>query len=82
MASVDGNGDVPTLTPLQQADIKKPERRRYAAIVGGIGAALLVIAILVLVYICLMWIKRFIRRTLERESSMPSPSGELLNFLL
>ncbi|KAL5765806.1 hypothetical protein ACOSP7_016423 [Xanthoceras sorbifolium] len=76
-ASVDGDGSVPTLTPLQEAGNQKPRKQRIAAIVGGIGAALLVIVIMVLVYICLMRYKRYIRRTSDGESSVPSPSVEL-----
>ncbi|KAK3206001.1 hypothetical protein Dsin_020047 [Dipteronia sinensis] len=76
-ASVDGDSSVPTLTPAQGTDNQKPRKQRVAAIVGGIGAALLVIVILVLVYICLMRFKRFTRRTSDGESSVPSPSIEL-----
>lgn len=75
-ASLDGNS-VPTLTPLQQDNVKKPRKQRVAAIVGGIGAALIVVCFLVLMYICLMRIKRSIRQTSEGESSVPSPSGKL-----
>ncbi|XP_044477516.1 probable serine/threonine-protein kinase PBL28 isoform X2 [Mangifera indica] len=75
-ASLDGNS-VPTLTPLQQDNVKKPRKQRVAAIVGGIGAALIVVCFMVLVYICLMRIKRSIRRTSEAESSVPSPSAEM-----
>nr|KJB56123.1 hypothetical protein B456_009G106900 [Gossypium raimondii] len=70
-ASVDGENAVPTLTPLQTAD-KKPRKQTFAAIIGCISAALLVLIILVLVYICLMRVKRFMRRTSGTESSMPS----------
>ncbi|MBA0690900.1 hypothetical protein Goari_008553, partial [Gossypium aridum] len=70
-ASVDGENGVPTLTPLQTAD-KKPRKQTFAAIIGCISAALLVLIILVLVYICLMRVKRFMRRTSGTESSMPS----------
>ncbi|KAK0606482.1 hypothetical protein LWI29_038242 [Acer saccharum] len=76
-ASVDGDSSVPTFTPVQETDNQKPRKQRVAAIVGGIGAALLVIVILVLVYICLMRFKRFTRRTSDGESSVPSPSVEL-----
>ncbi|KAH1066776.1 hypothetical protein J1N35_031763 [Gossypium stocksii] len=70
-ASVDGENGVPTLTPLQTAD-KKPRKQTFAAIIGCISAALLVLIILVLVYICLMRVKRFMRRTSGTESSTPS----------
>ncbi|MBA0807342.1 hypothetical protein Gohar_023152, partial [Gossypium harknessii] len=75
-ASVDGENGVPTLTPLQTAD-KKPRKQTFAAIIGCISAALLVLIILVLVYICLMRVKRFMRRTSGTESSMPSTAVEL-----
>ncbi|XVF68587.1 hypothetical protein PTKIN_Ptkin11bG0014100 [Pterospermum kingtungense] len=75
-ASVDGENGVPTLTPLQAGD-KKPRKQTFAAIIGGASAALLVVIILVLVYICLMRVKRFMRRTSETASSMPSPNVEL-----
>ncbi|KAK4850976.1 hypothetical protein QYF36_011461 [Acer negundo] len=76
-APVDGDSSVPTLTSVQETDNEKPRKQRVAAIVGGIGAALLVIVILVLVYICLMRFKRFTRQTSDGESSAPSPSVEL-----
>ncbi|KAJ0021622.1 hypothetical protein Pint_32173 [Pistacia integerrima] len=76
-ASFDGNSGVPTLTPLQQNDFKKPRKQRVAAIVGGVGAALLVVGFMVLVYVCLMRVKRSIRQTSDAETSVPSPSAEL-----
>ncbi|XP_031247353.1 probable serine/threonine-protein kinase PBL28 isoform X1 [Pistacia vera] len=76
-ASFDGNSGVPTLTPLQQNDVKKPRKQRVAAIVGGVGAALLVVGFMVLVYVCLMRVKRSIRQTSDAETSVPSPSAEL-----
>ncbi|KAK8645610.1 hypothetical protein V6N13_119434 [Hibiscus sabdariffa] len=75
-ASVDGENGVPTLTPLQTGD-KKPRKQTLAAIIGSTGAALLVVIILVLVYICLMRVKRFMRRTSEAASSTPSSTVEL-----
>ncbi|KAJ0084217.1 hypothetical protein Patl1_30702 [Pistacia atlantica] len=75
-ASFDGNSGVPTLTPLQQNDVKKPRKQRVAAIVGGVGAALLVVGFMVLVYVCLMRVKRSIRQTSDAETSVPSPSAE------
>lgn len=75
-AAVDGDSGVPTLTTLPPTNVNKPSKQRLAAIVGGIGAALLVVIIVVLVYICLMRVKRFIRRTSETASSVPSPPGE------
>ncbi|XP_017981993.1 PREDICTED: probable serine/threonine-protein kinase NAK isoform X1 [Theobroma cacao] len=75
-ASVGGENGVPTLTPLQAGD-KKPRKQTIAAIIGGASAALLVVIILVLVYICLMRVKRLMRRTSETASSMPSPTVEL-----
>ena len=59
-----------------QAGDKKPRKQTLAAIIGGASAALLVVIILVLVYICLMRVKRFMRRTSETASSMPSPTGK------
>ncbi|XP_022731213.1 probable serine/threonine-protein kinase PBL28 [Durio zibethinus] len=75
-ASVDGENSVPTLTPLQAGD-KKPRKQTLAALIGGASAALLVVIILVLVYICLMRVKRFMRRTSDTASSLPSPTVEL-----
>ncbi|KAE9585754.1 putative protein kinase RLK-Pelle-RLCK-IXa family [Lupinus albus] len=74
---LDGNNDIPTLTPLQDSQAKRPKGIRGAVIVGGIVASLIVVAILVIVYICLMRIKRLIRQTSETASSMPSPSVEM-----
>ncbi|OMO67475.1 hypothetical protein CCACVL1_20502 [Corchorus capsularis] len=78
-ASVDGENGVPTLTPLPAGD-KKPRKQTIAAIIGGASAALLVVIILVLVYICLMRVKRLMRRTSETASSVPSPTVELPRF--
>ncbi|KAJ4726029.1 hypothetical protein OWV82_004806 [Melia azedarach] len=75
-ASVDGDSGVPTFTPLLQDDVKRPRKQRVAAIGGGVAAALLVIGFVVLVYICLMRVKKRIRRS-DGESSIPSPSDEL-----
>ncbi|TKY48523.1 Proline-rich receptor protein kinase PERK3 [Spatholobus suberectus] len=76
-AKIDGNNDIPTLTPLQQTQVKKPGGRRAAAIVGIVVAAFVVTVILVTVYICLMGVKRFMRQTSEIASSMPSPTVEM-----
>lgn len=79
-AKIDGNNDVPTLTPLQETQVRKPGGTRAAAIVGIVVAALVVIVILVTVYICLMRVKRFMRQTSEVASSMPSPTGKLMSL--
>ncbi|KAK6936044.1 Serine-threonine/tyrosine-protein kinase, catalytic domain, partial [Dillenia turbinata] len=71
-ATVDGDTDVPTLTPLQAVHVSKSGKQKVAAIVGGVCAALIVVVTVVIVYICLMHIKRFIRRASETESSVPS----------
>ncbi|KAG4384657.1 hypothetical protein AAZX31_13G307800 [Glycine max] len=76
-AKIDGNNDVPTLTPLQETQVRKPGGTRAAAIFGIVVAALVVIVILVTVYICLMRVKRFMRQTSEVASSMPSPTVEI-----
>ncbi|KAL1298614.1 probable serine/threonine-protein kinase PBL28 isoform X1 [Arachis ipaensis] len=77
-AKVDGNNDIPTLTPVQEAQVNRQgERRAAAATVGGVAAALLVIIIVVIVYICLMRLKRIMRQTSESASSMPSPTVEM-----
>ncbi|KAF7805586.1 putative serine/threonine-protein kinase PBL28 isoform X1 [Senna tora] len=76
-ARIDGTNDVPTLTPVQEAQVKRHEGTRVAAIVGGVVAAFLVVVILVIVYVCLMRVKRFIRQTSEAASSIPSPTVEL-----
>lgn len=74
---IEGNNDIPTLTPLQQTQVKKPAGRTAAAITGIVVAALVVIAILVSVYICLMRLKRFMSQTSDVASSMPSPTVEM-----
>ncbi|KAJ9178127.1 hypothetical protein P3X46_010037 [Hevea brasiliensis] len=76
-AAVDGDNGVPTLTPLQEADAKKPSKHKVAFIIGGVGAALLVIVIVVVVYVCLMHAKKFLRQASETASSIPSPPVEL-----
>ncbi|XP_061376688.1 probable leucine-rich repeat receptor-like protein kinase At5g49770 [Gastrolobium bilobum] len=76
-AKIDGNNDIPTLTPLQEAQVDKQGGRRDALIVGVVVSALVVIVIVVIVYICLMRVKRFIRQTSESASSMPSPTVEM-----
>ncbi|KAH9700650.1 protein kinase domain-containing protein [Citrus sinensis] len=73
-SSIGGDNGIPTLTPLQQDDVKRPRKQKLAAVVGGVVAALLVIGFVVFVYICLMCVKRRIRRS-EGESSVPSPSA-------
>lgn len=75
-AAVDGDNGVPTLTPLEGADAKKPSKHKVAAIIGGLGAALLVIVIVLVVYICLMHVKQFLRPASETASSIPSPPGK------
>ncbi|XP_057509857.1 probable serine/threonine-protein kinase PBL28 isoform X2 [Actinidia eriantha] len=72
-ATIDGNDNVPTLTPLQGSDVKKPSKQKLAAIIGGVGAALLVVITGVVVYFCLMRLKRLIRRESDAASSVPSP---------
>lgn len=76
-STVDGDNSVPTLTPLQAAEDKKASKLRVAAIVGGVGATLFVIVIVLLVYVCLMRVKKFIRQTSDAASSVPSPSCKL-----
>ncbi|MED6218510.1 hypothetical protein PIB30_027303 [Stylosanthes scabra] len=78
-AKVDGNNDIPTLTPVQDAQVNKQGGRRAAAAatLGGVAAALIVIVIVVVVYICLMRLKRIMRQTSETASSMPSPTVEM-----
>lgn len=75
-SSIGGDNGIPTLTPLQQDDVKRPRKQKLASVAGGVVAALLVIGFVVFVYICLMCVKRRIRRS-EGESSVPSPSGKL-----
>ncbi|XP_028808045.1 probable serine/threonine-protein kinase PBL28 isoform X2 [Neltuma alba] len=76
-AKIDGTNEVPTLTPLQEAQVKRPGGTSVAAIVGGVAAAVLVIVIVVIVYACLMRVKRLIRQTSDTASSFPSPTVEL-----
>lgn len=78
-SSTDGGAEVgvPTLTPLQVIHVKKLRKRRVAATIGGIVAALLVVMVGVLVFICLMRVKKHIRRPSESTSSVPSPSVEV-----
>ncbi|KAF3455002.1 hypothetical protein FNV43_RR05450 [Rhamnella rubrinervis] len=75
--AADGDGGVPTLTPVQEAHGKKSKKRKVAAIIGGAGAALLVVIVVVLMYICLKRVKRYVRRTSDTASSSPSPAAEL-----
>ncbi|XP_027343381.1 probable serine/threonine-protein kinase PBL28 [Abrus precatorius] len=76
-AKIEGNNDIPTLTPLQEVQVKKPGGRRTASIVGSVVAASIIIVIVVIVYICLMRVKRFMRQASETASSMPSPTFEM-----
>ncbi|XP_058188394.1 probable serine/threonine-protein kinase PBL28 isoform X2 [Rhododendron vialii] len=71
--TVGGDNSVPTFTPLPEAQVKKPSKRKVAAIIGGIGAALLVVVTGVTVCFCLMRLKRLIRRASDTASSVPSP---------
>lgn len=73
--TVGGDNSVPTFTPSAEAQDKKPSKRKVAAIVGGIGAALLVVVTGVTVCFCLMRLKRLIRRASDTASSVPSPRG-------
>ncbi|XP_057954986.1 probable serine/threonine-protein kinase PBL28 isoform X2 [Malania oleifera] len=70
------NNDVPTLTPWQAAQVKKPRKKKVTAIVGAAVAALLVVITVVLVYICLIRFRRITRQTSETASSLPSPPVE------
>ncbi|XAR59966.1 Non-specific serine/threonine protein kinase [Bertholletia excelsa] len=65
---------VPILTPSNTVtEVRKPSKQKIAAIVGGVGAALLVVITGVIVYFCLTRIKRLIRRGSDTASSVPSP---------
>ncbi|XP_024926137.3 probable serine/threonine-protein kinase PBL28 isoform X2 [Ziziphus jujuba] len=75
-AAYEDNG-VPTLMPVQEAHEQKPRKRKVAAIIGGAVAALLVVFVVVLVYICLMRVRKYIRRTSDTASSVPSLPAEL-----
>ncbi|MCL7050547.1 hypothetical protein MKW94_015292 [Papaver nudicaule] len=71
--SVGGELGIPTLTPSKTADLEKSKNQKIVVIVGAcLGATLLVVTTLLLVYLCLMRIKRIARRTSESESSAPS----------
>ncbi|XP_014497488.1 probable serine/threonine-protein kinase PBL28 isoform X1 [Vigna radiata var. radiata] len=74
---IDGNNDIPTLTPLPETQDRKPGGRRSSAIIGSVIAAIVVVVILVTVYICLMRVKKSLRQTSEVASSMPSPTVEM-----
>ncbi|XP_015581542.1 probable serine/threonine-protein kinase PBL28 isoform X1 [Ricinus communis] len=76
-AEVGRDNGVPTLTPLQPANDKKSSKQKFAAIIAGAGAALLVIVIVALVYMCLMRIKKVLRHRSETASSMPSSPSDL-----
>ncbi|XP_028109518.1 probable serine/threonine-protein kinase PBL28 isoform X2 [Camellia sinensis] len=71
--TVGGDSGVPTLTPLQAGNVEKPSKQKVAAIVGGVGAALLVVITGVIVYFCLMRLKSLIRGASDTASSVPSP---------
>ncbi|KAI3929030.1 hypothetical protein MKX01_029559 [Papaver californicum] len=71
--SVGGDLGIPTLTPSKTAYLEKSRKPKIVVVVGAcLGATLLVVITLVLVYLCLMRIKRIARRTSESESSAPS----------
>ncbi|XP_010541330.1 PREDICTED: serine/threonine-protein kinase-like protein CCR4 isoform X2 [Tarenaya hassleriana] len=72
---IEGN-DVPTLTPIQETDAEKPRKQRFAAVIGGIGAAFLVFLIVGFIYIYLMCVgrRRFLRQTTSETVSSPLPS--------
>ncbi|KAI3957420.1 hypothetical protein MKW98_003141 [Papaver atlanticum] len=71
--SVGGDLGIPTLTPSKTAYYEKSRKPKIVVVVGAcLGATLLVVITLVLVYLCLMRIKRIARRTPESESSAPS----------
>ncbi|KAI3862073.1 hypothetical protein MKX03_001516 [Papaver bracteatum] len=73
--SVGGDLGIPTLTPSKTAYYEKSRKPKIVVVVGAcLGATLLVVITLVLVYLCLMRIKRIARRTSESESSAPSLS--------
>ncbi|KAI3934319.1 hypothetical protein MKW92_003059 [Papaver armeniacum] len=75
--SVGGDLGIPTLTPSKTAYYEKSRKPKIVVVVGAcLGATLLVVVTLVLVYLCLMRIKRIARRTSESESSAPSLTGE------
>ncbi|XP_050214854.1 probable serine/threonine-protein kinase PBL28 [Mercurialis annua] len=76
VAAVRKDNSVPTLTPLPPSNDKKSNKQKFAAIIGGAGAALLVISIVVLVYMCLMRIKKFLRHGSETASSVISPPSD------
>lgn len=75
-AVVDGDTDVPTLTPVHVTNVKKSNKQKVVGVIGGCVAAVIVIIIGLLVYFCLMRLKRLIRRASDDESSAPSPSGK------
>uniref|UniRef100_A0A7N0V453 non-specific serine/threonine protein kinase n=1 Tax=Kalanchoe fedtschenkoi TaxID=63787 RepID=A0A7N0V453_KALFE len=70
------NFGVPTFTPTQASHVPKAKQRWLDTVVGGVSATFLVLVILILVYICLMRVKRSIRQAAELESSMQSLPGE------
>nr|KYP40353.1 putative LRR receptor-like serine/threonine-protein kinase At1g06840 family [Cajanus cajan] len=76
-AKIDGNNDIPTFTPLRETQVRKPGGTRNAAIVGSVAAALIIIATMIIVFICLMRVKRFMRQASDVASSMPSPTFEM-----
>ncbi|KAL2332040.1 hypothetical protein Fmac_019621 [Flemingia macrophylla] len=76
-AKIDENNDIPTFTPLQETQVRKPGGTRNAAIVGSVAAALIILVIMIIVFIFLMRVKRLTRQTSEAASSMPSPTFEM-----
>ncbi|KAJ7980991.1 Pkinase_Tyr domain-containing protein [Quillaja saponaria] len=76
VAKLDGENDVPTLTPMQEAQVNKQGNKRVAVIVGGVVAALIVIFIVMIIYKCWMLVKKFVKQTSETASSVPSPPIE------
>ncbi|CAK9143240.1 unnamed protein product [Ilex paraguariensis] len=75
-SKLDEGTNVPTYTPVQEVDSKKPSKQKLAAIIGGAAAALVVVVIVATVYFCLMRLKRLIRRASDTASSEPSPTVE------
>ncbi|XP_052191590.1 probable serine/threonine-protein kinase PBL28 isoform X2 [Diospyros lotus] len=69
---IGGDSSIPTLTPVQATDGKKANKQKVAAIVGGVVAAFLVLITGVIVYFCLMRLKRLVRRSSDTASSVPS----------
>ncbi|CAM8919557.1 unnamed protein product [Rhodiola kirilowii] len=72
------NFNVPTYTPTQIFHVPKGRQRWFATVIGSVSATFLVLFTLILVYICLMRVKRSIRQTAELESSLQSLPDESL----